>query len=651
MSMPVGSRAAPRRRIVARTAISLAVAVTVALPLPATFAATPPADVVFVSATDAATAQTAAARIGAAIVEVLPKVGVLIAQATPEQALLLRRFPGIDGVYTPQPWQLSSDSTLQASGIDALRHDPAAEMLRRRDGNAYDGTGVSIAVIDSGIDADHEMFVEDGDSKVDVQLRQHCEAVPTDGSLACGPWLPGDGDEHTVAHGTHVASIAAGYERITPSGRTVSGVATGARLVELGLSEPTGLVAQTPIGAQGVSAMNWVLEHHEDPCGDSSCPPIKVLNLSQGCCLGEAADPDWPEIRLASALADEGVVVVWAAGNVPSNLGPNDGHKSTLSAVAGNQTPGVISVANYYDGEVGDRDLGAHYTSGRGKRGEAATHPDLAAPGMWVLGACPIDSACPALPGGALLRDPGYAALSGTSMAAPHVAGLAAILFEANPALSAADVEAILEDSANKFGEPSEYVHDPANPDDRTSYRAGHGLVDAVGAVSLALKRGTRSAPPSCEAEAGSPSIVDGPETTPVADQYDIQRVDASWSDAGDEITVDVSVADLAATPPPGLTGTYNLELQINGEHIEVFYEAAPGDLGATTAHSERWTPGVVTSVTATYDSDHDVVQFNLTPGSQLGGWERIGGLGAWAGANQTALDFVYGACSAWRDP
>jgi hypothetical protein len=58
-----------------------------------------------------------------------------------------------------------------------------------------------------------------------------------------------------------------------------------------------------------------------------------------------------------------------------------------------------------------------------------------------------------------------------------------------------------------------------------------------------------------------------------------------------------------------------------------------------------------VTSVTATYDSDHDVVQFNLTPGSQLGGWERIGGLGAWAGANQTALDFVYGACSAWRDP
>ena len=82
-----------------------------------------------------------------------------------------------------------------------------------------------------------------------------------------------------------------------------------------------------------------------------------------------------------------------------------------------------------------------------------------------------------------------YATLSGTSMAAPHIAGIAAQILQANPALTPADVEDILEDTARQISTGAPYEPDPANPTTGTSFDKGHGLVDVVAAITEALNR------------------------------------------------------------------------------------------------------------------------------------------------------------------
>jgi hypothetical protein len=233
-------------------------------------------------------------------------------------------------------------------------------------------------------------------------------------------------------------------------------------------------------------------------------------------------------------------------------------------------------------------------------------------------------------------------------MSAPHVAGLAAILMEANPTLGAAEVEDILEDSAYKFGDPDEYVADPYNPDDGASYRAGHGLVDAVGAVSLALRRGTRHAPSACPRQVStSVALTDGTDALPTAPQYDITRVEANWPDPGDVVTVDVHLADLAPRPGGG-TDLYNLELQVDGEHIEVFYEPGVIAPGTTSVYSARWMPTTDVAADAHYDADNDLIRFTIRLGDSFTK-QRLGGLGAFSNATLPYFDFVYGACTIWR--
>ena len=82
-----------------------------------------------------------------------------------------------------------------------------------------------------------------------------------------------------------------------------------------------------------------------------------------------------------------------------------------------------------------------------------------------------------------------YATLSGTSMAAPHIAGIVAQMLQANPNLTPAQVEDILEDTARPITTGAAYHADPANPTTGTSFDKGHGLVDAEAAVAEALNR------------------------------------------------------------------------------------------------------------------------------------------------------------------
>jgi subtilisin family serine protease len=379
-------------------------------------------------------------------------------------------------------------------------------------------------------------------------------------SRPCDEWVDVDNSDGAWGHGDLVAGVAAGFERTTMNGRTVRGVAPGAKLVGLG----SGLTRMRVYGV--ASGLNWVLENHLDPCGDGSCPPIKVVNNSWGTTGSVAFNPDAAISKLADQLVSAGVVVVFAAGN-----SGGDGSVNQVSAHARNPTPGVIGVANYDDADLGSRDSDLHASSSRGLKTDPTTYPDLAAPGTDITSACP-PTALDCYPeeevreGGhdAFDIDPYYATARGTSLSAPYVAGVAALLLEANPALSPAEIEYMLEDTAYQFG-PDDYVTDPRNPNHTTSFDRGHGLVDVTAALAAALNR-PAPAGPVCDGSGvindpeGDATDVLVPTGLPAAASekaLDITRAWISTDPSTGNLTFAVRLADLGELPPSGAIGEY----------------------------------------------------------------------------------------------
>ncbi len=316
------------------------------------------------------------------------------------------------------------------------------------DGSPLTGKGVSVGVIDSGVDPTHPYLTEaDGSSAVVANYKTLCDLTET---LCSVQKVPNSIDTDTLSlggHGTHVNGIVAG--RPTEVGGAVQqGAAPGAKLVSL--STGAGLVI---IGAD--AALNWVLENHNAPCGAgvsaATCPPIKVTNNSYGPTGGGAFDPNSATVKIQRALAAEGVVTVWANGN-----DGGDGSADLSNPPGKDPTGGVISVASYFDQDNGTRDGTVSDFSSRGKAGDQSTYPDISAPGENITSSCrlylPICSTGLDPQNGPGPTDIGaFNTISGTSMAAPHIAGIVAQLFQANPSATAAQVENALKTTAYKF--------------------------------------------------------------------------------------------------------------------------------------------------------------------------------------------------------
>jgi serine protease AprX len=118
--------------------------------------------------------------------------------------------------------------------------------------------------------------------------------------------------------------------------------------------------------------------------------------------------------------------------------------------------------------------------SSRGKRGNQATYPDISAPGEDITSSCRVY--LPICSSGLDPKDGGdYNTISGTSMATPHISGIVAQLFQANPSATPAQVEAAIESTAYKYTDGAPYE---AGLNSTTSYDKGHGLVDVVAAAS-----------------------------------------------------------------------------------------------------------------------------------------------------------------------
>jgi subtilisin family serine protease len=424
---------------------------------------------------------------------------------------------------------------------------------------ALDGSGVGIAVVDSGMAGDHEMFTDASGKTRLLNIKQMCVNL-----FACDTQAGDEPDEYfinatgldtdlmaTGGHGTHVTSIAGGKDVTTSTGEALRGVARNSSLYGIGAG--LGIFV-----LNAANSLNWVLEHHAAPCAPfalppadvaGGCAPIKVVNNSYGS-PGEYNANDFFAV-ISEALVAEGVTVVWAAGNgddiTETNPRPNDGSVNLSNPPGQSPVPGVLMVANYDDGGIGHRDGLLNPSSSRGRYGRPTTYPDVAAPGTNILAACR-----PWLPICSSGEDPNYGSISGTSMAAPHVAGVVALLLQANPSLTPADIEDVLEDTAYQFTAGGPYEADPRNADHTTSFDKGHGLVDVYAALSEVMGSPiTQDAPADVEICSASRVFLDtaGDATA----EMDLIEGQMAWD--GSVLSTTVSLTEVGASYPDGTTG------------------------------------------------------------------------------------------------
>lgn len=251
-----------------------------------------------------------------------------------------------------------------------------------------DGKGSSVAVLDTGVDADHPDLA---------------------GRITASKDFTGskNGVKDIVGHGTHVASTVAGTG--AASGGKERGVAPGANLLIGKVLGDTGAGYDSDI----IAGMQWAVDNHAD-----------IVSMSLGS-NAPATTCDDPIAQAVNALsASSGSLFVIAAGNMGSG-------QNTVSS------PGCATTALTV-GAVDKTDATAYFSS-RGPVGVShLTKPEIAAPGVNILAAAA---------GGRGLY--AYRAMSGTSMATPHVAGAAAIAKEANPALTGEQLKNLLTSSAD----------------------------------------------------------------------------------------------------------------------------------------------------------------------------------------------------------
>jgi serine protease AprX len=160
-------------------------------------------------------ARTAAERSGLRIVEVFDKVGIAVAQGTPAQVLAARTQPSVSYVEGDRPAELLLDTSNQAT-----RGAEAVATVDGPDGSDLDGSGVSIAIIDSGIDGTHPFFRgANGKSTVVRNLKSGLRLPAVHPQRHCFVDVPAttrhrvDGPQQFLVVRRQEAKIAAGYDR------------------------------------------------------------------------------------------------------------------------------------------------------------------------------------------------------------------------------------------------------------------------------------------------------------------------------------------------------------------------------------------------------------------------------------------------------
>ena len=252
--------------------------------------------------------------------------------------------------------------------------------------NSSKGSGVGVAVLDTGIDLNHEDLTVAGGRRFYIQgFRLRSDNNYNDGH----------------GHGTHVAGTIGALD----NDKGVVGVAPAVDLYAVKVLTDSGSGSVSAI----IAGIEWVVNQ-----GD-----IPIINMSLGSSTYSQAFKD------ACDAADKaGVLVVASAGN----NGNSDGTGDTVGYPA--KYDSVVAVA------ASDGNDGRAYFSSTGPAVELIA-PGVSIPSTWL--------------------NNGYRSASGTSMASPHVAGVAALVWGADSDLTNTDIRTILTNTAQNLGLPPEH--------------------------------------------------------------------------------------------------------------------------------------------------------------------------------------------------
>ncbi|KAF8765445.1 hypothetical protein HU200_008590 [Digitaria exilis] len=319
------------------------------------------------------------------------------------------------------------------------------------------GEGVVIGVLDDGIDAGHPSFADEGMPPPPTTWRGRCKHP---GVASCNNKLVGAREftRHLLrghpsspaaraaagTHGTHASSVAAGAPVRLAAGEVVSGVAPRAHLAFYQVC-----------GASRGCSRGPIMHAVETALADG----VDVISMS----LGDDDDGEGagfhvdPVVAATFSAVMRGVFVCAAAGN-----------KGGASSVT-NDAPWILTV-----GASSSRStIPAFSSRGPSRNNGGVMKPDIVGPGVDILGAVPRRSR--------YHGRPSFASLSGTSMAAPHLSGVAAVIKSAHPAWSPAAIKSAIMTTADTSA-TDEQTGAPAS-----HFAMGAGVVDAAKAVDPGL--------------------------------------------------------------------------------------------------------------------------------------------------------------------
>nr|WP_241852907.1 S8 family serine peptidase [Streptomyces sp. CB02056] len=415
---------------------------------------------------DIAAAKAAVAAKGGTVFSSYDQIGVIVAHSTSAGfAAALRTVTGIQQVGATRTSDVPADAY-----SPALPANPAQATTTLTESNRWDMTqikadqawsvstgspSVKVGVLDTGVDDQHQDLAPNFDAADSVS----CAYGKPDART--GAWRDVD------THGTHVAGTIAAAK----NGKGVIGVAPGVKIASVRIAEPTSTLFYAE---NTVCGFVWAGDHGFKVTNNSYYTDPWQFNCPND--LDQAAIIEG--VKRAQEYAEgKGSLQVAAAGNANYDLAnkttdtesPNDSTKVTRTITNAcidipTELPGVVTVA-----ATGSGSGKASYSNfGRGVI-------DVAAPGG--DGATGVYST---LPGGK------YGTKSGTSMASPHVTGVAALIASANPSLTPADIRARLASQANDLACPASDSRCTGTTANNSFF--GEGQVDALKAVGGATQ-------------------------------------------------------------------------------------------------------------------------------------------------------------------
>ena len=388
---------------------------------------------------------------------------------TPSDVAMLERevgyvhawdLPLIDAVAGRLPHDMIREATtlpgvvmLELDGLLEVQNGDAAvvhEVDIAQAQTGYDGSGVTVAVIDTGIDGMHAGLddMDDDNSTNDPKIIGFYDPVNNPEKTNGTEVFPYDDQ----GHGSHCAGTVAGtgapsYEH--------AGMAPGAYLVGVKVLDAGGSGSFAVV----MAGMQWTVDYRYEF-------NIRAASMS----LGGPGAIEWTSSeedsvnRMSNEMTRAGITMLIAAGN------------SFASAQIG--TPGsaedVITVGAL------DKDTSIAVYSSQGPTEEGRVKPNVAFVGSDVMSV-------------AHNSGDGYVAFSGTSMATPGVAGTVALMLQANPDLSPFDVRNILQETATyrqcHYMASNEPCVEDAIPKNRQNNVYGHGHVEGLAAVMEAAQQ------------------------------------------------------------------------------------------------------------------------------------------------------------------